>query len=303
MSSQEERIVICHLLSLELRKCMRKHWPWVENLFGSPFQRFWSVIAWFCGLWLPGLVVESLRQDWTSRQLICGRLKLLPSGSPKSRAEDRKRPETRYQGAKSLWVTSSSQTTRPKVPSTIQECPSWWPSPEYVSLLETFHIQTITAIFKMIISSHKHIPHKLFTIIKKLLSSIVGVRYNFSHMTKVNTTGIEQVDITCLRECGHWEVTIWLLFFLSLFKICVHEYLTIWVYEHCVPSDAHRGQRELGLLELELQAVVSQLIRVLGTQPDFSSRAISALTCWAPQCHFCKISRKILIYNPTVSKY
>lgn len=38
------------------------------------------------------------------------------------------------------------------------------------------------------------------------------------------------------------------------------------------------GQKALDLLELELQAVASQLIWVLGTKPDFSSRAVSALT-------------------------
>ena len=38
------------------------------------------------------------------------------------------------------------------------------------------------------------------------------------------------------------------------------------MYVHEVPSGAHGGQRALGLLELELQVVVSCLAWVLGTE-------------------------------------
>lgn len=59
---------------------------------------------------------------------------------------------------------------------------------------------------------------------------------------------------------------------LLFMRMCV---LPAWVYVHHIPAGAHRCQRAVDPLGLELQAVISCLMWVPGIKPTSSTRAIS----------------------------
>lgn len=71
-----------------------------------------------------------------------------------------------------------------------------------------------------------------------------------------------------------------LLFYLTLFKLHVHVYVSVCEDVH-MWADAQKGQRCGIPLELELLAVLCCLIWVLGVKPRSSGRAVHALNHWA----------------------
>lgn len=75
------------------------------------------------------------------------------------------------------------------------------------------------------------------------------------------------------------DANLTLMAFVIFLYVCVYE--TAWLYMHHMCAGAHKGQRALDSLELELQEAMSHQMWLLRTEPRFSARAVSSLNCWA----------------------